>query len=200
MNKMRSAAALAPLIDAIGEHGGRSDRRRLKSAVALLQDAAGVPVTQESGGDRDPATSCEPRFSEQLTAEIAAMRSDGLLTAASGGRFRDGIATTDRCRRIRSRYPRATERIGPAVRSIARMIACLSVKEAERLALAWPPLAADGGTDSESDRVDPLTTGTLELRVTLRAARDIREQGRKLQTALAARRTQAVALSERQVL
>ena len=193
MSKMQSAAALAPLIDVIGKHGGRCDRRRLTNAVALVQDAAVVLVSLESGGDRDPATSCEPGFPEQLSAELVAMRSDGLLTAAPGGRFRDGIATTDRCRRIRSRYPRTPERIGPAVRSVARMIA-------GRLALAPPLLAADGGMDSEPDRVDPLTTGTLNLRATPTAERDIREQGPKLQAALAAGRTQAVALSERQIL
>ena len=197
---MQSAAVLAPLIDVIGKHGVRCDRRRLTNAVALVQDAAVVPVSLESGGDRDPATSCEPGFPEQLSAELVAMRSDGLLTAAPGGRFRDGIATTDRCRRIRSRYPRTPERIGPAVRSVARMIADRSVKEAERLALAPPLLAADGGMDSEPERVDPLTTGTLKLRATPTAERDIREQGPKLQAALAAGRTQAVALSERQIL
>ena len=103
---MRSAAVLAPLIDAIGERGGGCDRRRLTRPFALLQDAAEVPVSLESGGDRDPATSCEPGFPEQLTAELAALRADGLLTAAPGGRFRDEIATTDRSPRNRARYSR----------------------------------------------------------------------------------------------
>ncbi len=141
---MQSATALAPPIDAIGEHSGRCDRRRMTSAAALLQDAPVVPVSLESGADRDPATSCEPGFSERLTAERAAMRSGGLLTAAPGRRFPEGIATTDR-----ARYPRPTDRIGPGVRSAARMIAGLSVNEAERMAL--PLLAADGGMDSEPE-------------------------------------------------
>lgn len=80
------------------------------------------------------------------------------------------------------------------------MIAGRSEKEAERLALASPLLAADEGMDSEPDRVDPLTTGTPELRATPKAERDIREQGPKSQEALASGRTQAAALSERQIL
>lgn len=85
MSKMQSAAVLAPLIDAVGKHGCRCDRRRLTNAVALLQDAAVVPVSLESGGDRDPATRREPNFPEQLSAELVAMRSDGLLTVHPAG-------------------------------------------------------------------------------------------------------------------
>ncbi|MDE2791364.1 MAG: hypothetical protein OXI81_13220 [Paracoccaceae bacterium] len=199
MSKMRSAAVLALLIDAMGEHGGHCDRRRLTCAVALLRDAAGVPVRLESGEGPDPSSGREQSLSEQLKAELTAMRSDGLLTAAPGRRFVDGITTTDRCRMIRSRYPRTTERIAHAVRSIARMIAGLSVTEAERLASAWPLLAADGETVSETDGVDRLATGTLDLRMTPGAARDVRNLCRELQAVLSAGQTQAVASSERQI-
>ncbi len=78
------------------------------------------------------------------------------------------------------------------------MIAGLSATEAGPLASQL--LAADGGMGSEPDRVDPLTTGIQELRAPPNAARDIREQGRKSQAALAAGRTRAVALSAGQIL
>lgn len=131
MERMKRAALLSKLIEALRAHGSWCGETHIQKASLFLQELTEVPL------EMDFILYKHGPFSFDLRDELTSMRADELLELEPQWPYGPRIATTDRGRHLQKIYAKTIARYEQCISFVAQRLGNKDVAELERIATAY---------------------------------------------------------------
>lgn len=130
MGRMKNAALITKLVEQLREQGSWCGETHIQKTTYFLQNLLDVPL------GFDFILYKHGPFSFGLRDELTALRADGLLTLEHDDRYSPRIASTERGRSIRDRFPNTLAKYEGSISFVAKKLGAKGVVQLERLGTA----------------------------------------------------------------